>query len=246
MEHTVRRAVIAIADSASEGPVLQAVKSTGAEICAFSRTAADTVEQVRNFLPDLLVADLILPGADGIHLARHILALPLVRYPGIILLDPAGYMPSEENQLAEYGVTVIPKPHIGEMIAPALQAITPEKRMLPPGQQAHLASLMDELGVPDHPGRRYLSDAAALAWMDNRYLSSLKSRLYTSVAHKHSTDAARVERAMRYAIDTAWRNGEITRQHRIFGDTIDARRGKPTCGEMIARLADILRWEGRQ
>ena len=30
-----------------------------------------------------------------------------------------------------------------------------------------------------------------------------------------------------------------------FGDTIDAKRGSPTCGEMIAQIADILRWEGR-
>ena len=50
--------------------------------------------------------------------------------------------------------------------------------------------------------------------------------------------------AMRHAIDVAWRTGEIEQQQAIFGDTIDARRGKPTCGEMIALLADILRWEG--
>jgi hypothetical protein len=45
-------------------------------------------------------------------------------------------------------------------------------------------------------------------------------------------------------IEVAWRTGEIDEQARIFGDTIDARRGRPTCGEMIAQLADILRWEG--
>ena len=50
--------------------------------------------------------------------------------------------------------------------------------------------------------------------------------------------------AICHVIDCAFRTGEIERQHRIFGDTIDARRGKPTGGEMIAQLADILRWEG--
>jgi len=105
---------------------------------------------------------------------------------------------------------------------------------------------MDDLGIPDHPGRQFLSEAITLAWVDIGFLDSLKRQLYFTVARKHGTDAAKVERAMRYAIDTAWSTGEIDRQHRIFGDTIDARRGKPTCGEMIARLADILRWEGRE
>ena len=45
-------------------------------------------------------------------------------------------------------------------------------------------------------------------------------------------------------VDAAWRAGDIDQQQKIFGDTIDARRGRPTCGEMIAQLADILRWEG--
>ena len=49
---------------------------------------------------------------------------------------------------------------------------------------------------------------------------------------------------LRHVIDAAWRTGEIEQQHRLFGDTIDARRGKPTCGEMIAQLAEELRWEG--
>ena len=74
---------------------------------------------------------------------------------------------------------------------------------------------------------------------------------YASIcdAYRKNRNGARTqeqaERAMRYAIDAAWRTGQIDNQHRIFGDTIDARRGKPTCGEMIAQLAEELRWEGR-
>ena len=44
---------------------------------------------------------------------------------------------------------------------------------------------------------------------------------------------------MRHAIDLAWRSDQVDNQYRIFADTIDARRGQPTCGEMISRLADI-------
>ena len=49
---------------------------------------------------------------------------------------------------------------------------------------------------------------------------------------------------MRHAIDLAWQSNQFENQYRIFADTVDAGRGQPTCGEMISRLADILRLEG--
>ena len=246
METVKKSAVIASAGMSSVMPILKSLDNTGIMPCAFAVSGRDAIEQIHVHRPDFLIADLILPGMDGIHLAQHVMNLPLDRHPGIILLDPAGYTPSAPEWLWKCGVTVVPKSQASEKLTGILPMLSPEKRFLPPRHSKRLKTLMDELGLPEHPGREYLSEAAALVWMDSRYLGNLKKQLYQTVASKHSTDAARVERAMRYAIDKAWRTGEITRQHSIFGDTIDARRGKPTCGEMIARLADILRWEGRQ
>ena len=72
----------------------------------------------------------------------------------------------------------------------------------------------------------------------------MKRRLYPAVAGHAGMTPAQAERAIRHVIDAAWRTGQIEQQNRIFGDTIDARRGKPTSGEMIAQLAEELRWEG--
>lgn len=246
MAHTGRRAVVATAAGVPAGHIVDALGIAGISICALARSGPDVIEQIRSIRPDILVSDLILPGADGIDLAQRIPALPLDRYPGILLLDPAGCMPPGESRLYDCGVKVLPKYSGSEEIAAVLQALIPENRALPPDISARLSSLLDDLGIPRHPGRNYLADAVRLVWMDSRYLNSLRRDLYGSVADKHLTDTSKVERAIRYAIDSAWRTGEINRQHHIFGDTIDARRGKPTCGEMIARLADILRWEGRQ
>ena len=81
--------------------------------------------------------------------------------------------------------------------------------------------------------------------MDSRLLRALTTRLYPSIAIEFGVERRHVERAMRHTIDEAWRSGEMEAQYRLFGDTIDAKRGSPTCGEMIARIADILRWEGK-
>jgi hypothetical protein len=64
------------------------------------------------------------------------------------------------------------------------------------------------------------------------------------VAEMLGIDANAVERAMRSAISAAWRSNQFENQYRIFADTVDAGRGQPSCGEMIACLADILRLEG--
>ena len=108
----------------------------------------------------------------------------------------------------------------------------------------NLEELLDALCVPEHPGRGCLKSAVALAWADRRRLSALKAYLYPEAARQSGLKGAQCERAICHVIDCAFRTGEIERQHEIFGDTIDARRGKPTGGEMIAQLAEELRWEG--
>jgi len=142
-------------------------------------------------------------------------------------------------------VAVIDAPPDADGLGRALSRLAPGPGSLPPGQAARLKALLDGLGVPNHPGRACLARAVALVWRDCRRLQSLRRGLYPEVARGLPLSPAQVERAIRHVIDVAWRTGEIERQHRIFGDTIDARRGKPTCGEMIAQLAEELRWEAR-
>ena len=79
-----------------------------------------------------------------------------------------------------------------------------------------------------------------LVYFDN----AATTRVYPEAARPLGGTPAQAERAIRHVIEVAWRRGDIEAQNELFGDTIDARRGRPTCGEMIAQLADILRWEG--
>ena len=72
---------------------------------------------------------------------------------------------------------------------------------------------------------------------------SLSARLYPLVASRSGLDATAVERAMRHVIDKAWTQGNIEKQYEIFKGTIDAAKGKPTCGAMIARLSELVRME---
>jgi two-component system response regulator (stage 0 sporulation protein A) len=91
------------------------------------------------------------------------------------------------------------------------------------------------------PGTMYLASAAILMSLDIKLMQSLTGELYPMVAARFRVSPLNVEHAMRRAIESAWSGSAMDRQHELFGNTIDARRGKPTAGEMIGRLAELAR-----
>lgn len=232
-------AVAATAFAAGAESLRPVLETLGFSEIVWARDGLHALRLVQEHLPDALVADAVLPGLDGASLAAKIRALSLAVYPAVVLLAVPGMRPVNP------GCSVVTKPVSPEALETALAREAPERRIIPPEKRAKAAAALDRLGVPEHPGREYLLRAAEIAWQDVRWLRSLTARLYPAVAEQFGVDARRVERAIRHVIDAAWRGGEIEAQYDLFGDTIDAKRGSPTCGEMIARIADILRWEGK-
>lgn len=190
--------------------------------------------------PDIVVADAILPSLDGFALAKRIRALRLRRMPGIIVM----HLPGMGRRLDMPGCAVLEKPAEAGEIRRELEFLAVENRVQNGEGSEKIGRILDLLGVPVHPGREYLADAAFLAGEDTALLMRLTEGLYPMVAARAGTDANAVERAMRRVIDAAWGSGNIEEQYRIFRNTIDAARGKPTCGEMIAQLTEMLRREG--
>lgn len=211
---------------------------------AWARSAADALAMIRRDQPDVVIADAILPGMDAMALARAALRLKLNRYPDFLVLRLPGVPLFDVEDAELLGVAFADKPVTARGIAEGLAALAGQDRRLPPEKAARLDQLLDALGVPDHIGRTCLFRAITLAWLDRRRVYRQRDELCAPVGSALRLSAAQVDRAMRHAIGAAWRTGAIEHQNRIFGDTIDARRGVPTCGEMIAQLADILRWEG--
>ena len=236
-----RRAIVAgVAALRLEG----ALSAAGFDAAGRAHSADGALALIESAPADLLLADAVLPGLDGVALAESALQRPLWVRPAVILTAPRGLSVPGAERLAGLNACLLTGTPGPADIAAAFREIADRPPALPPASAARLDAALDSLGVPVHPGRRALAAAAALAWQDRRRLSDMKHRLYPRAGQLCGLTAAQAERAMRYAIDAAWRTAAIEAQDRLFGDTIDARRGRPTCGEMIARLADILRWEG--
>lgn len=103
-------------------------------------------------------------------------------------------------------------------------------------QRAAISDKLDRLGVRrELAGHKYL--IAAIALQSAARMAPEPLKLYKRIAAYYGTTPLAVEKAIRYAIESAWTVGDLDYQQELFGLTVSEDRGKPTNAEFIARLA---------
>ena len=108
--------------------------------------------------------------------------------------------------------------------------------------EQEIRRILLELGAPDHlVGHPYVIRAILLVMQDRLYINSITFGLYPQLAVEFDTTPARVERAIRHLIEVTWCRGDVDVLDRYFGNTVSASRGKPTNGEFIARMANVVK-----
>lgn len=123
-----------------------------------------------------------------------------------------------------------------------LEFLTRTHRPLRADPELLVRQLLLDLGAPDHlVGHPYVVEAILLVVEDRTILNSITFGLYPQVAARFDTTAARVERAIRHLVEVTWTRGDLEVLNRYFGNTVDACKGKPTNGEFIARLSNVVR-----
>lgn len=111
-----------------------------------------------------------------------------------------------------------------------------------PDAEQEIRNILLELGAPDHlAGHPYVVRGVLLVMSDRLYINNITFGLYPQLAKDFDTTASRVERAIRHLIEVTWTRGDMDVLNRYFGNTISASRGKPTNGEFIARLANVVK-----
>ncbi len=105
-----------------------------------------------------------------------------------------------------------------------------------------IRQILLELGAPDHLlGHAYVVEAILLVVEDRTYIDSITFGLYPQLAVKFDTTAARVERAIRHLVEVTWTRGDMDVLNEYFGNTVSVDKGKPTNGEFIARLSNVVK-----
>ena len=65
--------------------------------------------------------------------------------------------------------------------------------------------------------------------------------MYPALARAFSKKETAFQDPMRRLIDKTFLSGDIENQYRLFGNSIDETRGKPTVSQLIALVSEMLR-----
>ena len=114
----------------------------------------------------------------------------------------------------------------------------------PPGDRIEfdVRRILLDIGVPEHiKGYRYLVRAICLAAQKPELLGAITKGLYSRVADAFGTTKDGAERGIRHAIELAWDRCDLDTLKHYFGNTVSPTKGKPTNGEFVARISNVVR-----
>lgn len=104
-----------------------------------------------------------------------------------------------------------------------------------------ISDITISIGIPASIiGSIYISEAVKLVIERPVLLSCITKELYPTIARKHNTKVANVERGIRHAIEVAWSKNRIIGLNKIFNLHIYQDSDKPCNSEFIALLAERI------
>ena len=104
------------------------------------------------------------------------------------------------------------------------------------------ADTLKKCGVPPHLlGYEYLGEAIELV-LEDRKLRHKTVKIYHHIAQKFNSTYARVERAMRHAIEVAFNNLSTKTAEELFGNTSHFTKSCPTNSHFIAAVAEYIEY----
>ena len=125
--------------------------------------------------------------------------------------------------------------------SPAAAAAPNAPAPVPAHLESAVTDVLHEIGVPAHvKGYQYLREGILFTIRDADSTAGITKVLYPTVAKKFSSTPSCVERSMRHAIDIAWNRGDEDVQEKIFCGAFSGSTGRPTNGEFIATIAELV------
>lgn len=111
-----------------------------------------------------------------------------------------------------------------------------------PTLEVRICTIIQDIGVPAHlRGYPCVVEAISLTVKDFNLIYEVTKKLYPMVAQNLGKSKKHVERAICNAIEVAWDRGNINTLQRYFGNTVSARKGKPTNSQFISTIANHIK-----
>jgi two-component system response regulator (stage 0 sporulation protein A) len=237
------RVVIAGVDASLLTRLSTELEETDAITVVGKAATGDAVlKYAQDYLPDAILTDLILPVYDGLALTEMLPSMGLEKTPRIFVMA----LPCQEKiaraALDKGASGVLRKPVNAGEAANMLLSSASSVNMAGESFGWHISVTLNEIGIPRHlAGYKYLFDSIAMAVADKDIIASLTTTAYPYIAQKYSSSRSRVERSIRFAIESAWNRGRVDKIEEMFGYTVRSDVGRPTNREFIAMAAERVR-----
>ena len=222
--------------------IASTLKSMG--IAAFTRCKNSDVifNSIIRDNPDVVVIDLELPDSDAMLLMRKINGM-LSNPPAFIIISEVdnSYI---ERQVIENGASYcLSKPFETETLCTIIKSVYSRPVSVDCcDKEILVTNTIQRLGIPAHiKGYHYLRTAILSTLESESFFDSITKQVYPAVASHLDTTPARVERAIRHAIEIAWDRGASAEISSLFGYNSEFYNCRPTNSEFIALISDKLR-----
>ena len=230
-----------IADGNEEFRQALARELDGAYFVRCCGDGKEALSLLRSFAPDILVLDLMLPELDGISLLQSASASGLCP---MVLVTSRFFNDYVHEAMEDLGVGYMMRkpcdiPATAARIGDLSRHIRPPQVTLP-DPMTHVSNLLLSLGIPTKlRGYVYLREAILMMMKDPD--QPITKVLYPSVGAMCGCKGTHVERSIRSAIDTAWKQQDSRIWQLYFHAGSDGVIPRPSNAAFITRLADALR-----
>ena len=223
------------------------------EVVGAAHDGVKALEMVRIIPMDILLLDMIMPKIDGIGVLERLRNLK--SRPKVIIFSAFGHEEMTRKAVELGADYFIVKPFDLEILAQRIKETCGQKSITPIVKarinremevEKDISNILQKLQIPPHfKGYSYLRKAILLCIQDPSMVNEVTKRLYPQIAEEYNSTRHRVERSMRFAIETAWSRGDVEYLHQVMGYAIDEKKGKPTNVSFIAKIADRIRLESK-
>ena len=222
------------------------------ELVAAISDGVEIPDAVREYAPDILVMDIIMPKQDGFMTLERLAQMEEAIRPRVIVLTGLARDDFIMRAIGLGASYYMVKPFDMNLLYARIVEIARESTALTvpaapsePGAgesvDEQITNLFLTIGIPAHiKGYQYLREAVRMVLEDHDVINRITKELYPGIARRFDTSASKVERAMRHAIEVAWTRGRVDSVNQMYGCKLFAREDKPTNGEFIALVSDKI------
>lgn len=226
------------------------------EVVAAAVNGKETIEYIKQYNPDVVLLDLIMPVVDGMGVMEEIRNdIEYAERPYFVIISAAGKEDIVSQALQTGASYFFMKPfdeaalirRIKHMCTINTDTVRSEPVSYLNDNKINnidnaVSDILRKIGIPiKMVGYKYLKEAIMVAIDDPDALMSVTKNIYPQVAGKYGTSAGNVERNIRYVIESAWSKigeRELDKEMlEIAGDTAK----KPTNSVFILSCSEWIR-----